>query len=47
MKKIEYYLPDVNFIITVDEKHYDLLKNKVDESIIPMESNTSNTINIE
>lgn len=47
MKKIEYYLPDVNFIITVDEKNYDLLKNKVDESIIPMESNTSNTINIE
>lgn len=47
MRKLEYYLPDVNFIISVDEKYYDLLKDKVDESIISVESNTTNAINIE
>lgn len=47
MRKIEYYLPDVNFTITVDEKYYDLLKDKVNESIISMKSNTNNTINID
>ena len=47
MRKLEYYLPDVNFIITVAEEFYELLKNKVDESIIPTKRNSTKTINIE
>lgn len=47
MKKIEYYLPDVNFIINVKEEFLMSLKDKIDESVIQFNSNTTENIYIE
>ncbi len=47
MKKIECNLPDINFNIKVDEKDYDKVVKKINESIIPYEKNAKKTITIE
>lgn len=47
MRTIECNLPDINFYINVDEKNYDIVKKKIDESIIPYNKNTFEKIEIE
>jgi len=47
MKNIECNLPDINFNIRVDEKNYDKVIKKINESIIPCERNIEKTITIE
>ena len=47
MRTIECNLPDINFYINVDEKNYDVVKKKIDESIIPYDKNTFEKIEIE
>lgn len=47
MKTIECSLPDINFHIKVDEKDFDVLIKKINESIIPYDKNTSKKIEIE
>ena len=47
MRTIECNLPDINFYINVDEKDYDIVIEKINESIIPYEKNTTKKIYIE
>ena len=47
MKNIECNLPDINFNIKVDEKNYEKVIKKINESIITFEKNTEKTITIE
>lgn len=47
MKNIECNLPDINFNINVDEKNYEMVIKKINESIIPFKKNTEKTIIIE
>ncbi len=47
MKLIKCNLPDINFNISVEDEHYDLLLSKVRESIIDFKPNTEESINIE
>ena len=44
MITIECNLPDINFYIKVDERDYDIVAKKVNESIIPYDKNTSKYI---
>ena len=47
MITIECNLPDINFYIKVDERDYDIVAKKVNESIIPYDKNTSKYIEID
>ena len=47
MKNIECNLPDINFNIKVDDKNYEKVIKKINESIITFEKNTEKTITIE
>lgn len=47
MKNIECNLPDINFNIKVDDKNYEKVIKKINESIINFEKNTEKTITIE
>ena len=45
MKNIECNLPDINFNIKVDEKNYEKVIKKINESIITFEKNTEKNNN--
>ena len=47
MRTIECNLPDINFYINVDEKDYDIVIEKINESIIPYKKNTTKKIEIQ
>lgn len=47
MKFIECNLPDINFQVVVEEKDYDIVIKKINESIIPYKKNTEEKVLIE
>lgn len=47
MKYVECYLPDINFKISTTDENYEMVKNKIDESVIKYKKNCEKTIEIE